>query len=195
VMVFGGGNVAMDSVQTAKRLGAKHAICCYRRSRAEMPARAEEIAHAEEEGVEFLFLRAPVEILGDEKGWVRAVRVQKMELGEPDESGRRCFVPLEGCEEEIPCDLVIVALGTLPNPLLTCATPELGLSKWKNICVDERQATSMDKVFAGGDIVRGNATVILAMGDGKNAAQAIDEYLKQKKEAAARSTSMAFSRS
>jgi len=178
VVVFGGGNVAMDGVRTAKRLGAKHAICAYRRTKAEMPARAEEIAHAEEEGIEFHYLLAPVAILGDEKGWVRAVKVQKMELGEPDASGRRRPVPVPGSEYEIPCQIVVVALGTTANPLLTNSTPALKLNKWKNIVVDETQATTMDGVFAGGDIVRGGATVILAMGDGKKAAHGIDAYLK-----------------
>jgi len=178
VVVFGGGNVAMDGVRTAKRLGATHAICAYRRTKAEMPARAEEIAHAEEEGIEFHYLLAPVAILGDEKGWVRAVKVQKMELGEPDASGRRRPVPVPGSEYEIPCQIVVVALGTTANPLLTNSTPALKLNKWKNIVVDENQATTMDGVFAGGDIVRGGATVILAMGDGKKAAHGIDAYLK-----------------
>jgi len=178
VVVFGAGNVAMDSVRTAKRLGAAHAICAYRRTRAEMPARAEEIDHAEEEGIDFHFLVAPVEILGDEKGWVRAVVLQRMELGEPDSSGRRRPVPIPGSEFELPCHIVVVALGTTANPLLTNTTPALKLNKWKNIVVDEQQATSMEGVFAGGDIVRGGATVILAMGDGKVAAHGIDDYLK-----------------
>ena len=180
VVVFGGGNVAMDGVRTAKRLGAAHAICAYRRTKAEMPARVEEIAHAEEEGIEFHYLLAPLEILGDEKGWVRAVKVQQMELGEPDASGRRRPVPIPGSEHEIPCHIVVVALGTNANPLLTNATPALKLNKWQNIVVDEKQATTMEGVFAGGDIVRGGATVILAMGDGKTAAQGIDEYLKSR---------------
>jgi glutamate synthase (NADPH/NADH) small chain len=178
VVVFGAGNVAMDSVRTAKRLGAGHAICAYRRTRAEMPARAEEIEHAEEEGIDFQFLVAPLEILGDEKGWVRAVRLQRMELGEPDASGRRRPVPVPGSEYEMPCNIVVVALGTTANPLLTNTTPALQLNKWKNIVVDEHQATTMEGVFAGGDIVRGGATVILAMGDGKAAAHGIDDYLK-----------------
>ena len=178
VVVFGGGNVAMDSVRTARRLGAKHAICAYRRTKAEMPARAEEVAHAEEEGIEFHYLVAPLEILGDAKGWVRAVRMQRMELGEPDASGRRRPVPVPGSEFEQPCEIVVVALGTTANPLLTNATPALKLNKWKNIVVDKQQATAMEGVFAGGDIVRGGATVILAMGDGKVAAHGIDDYLK-----------------
>jgi glutamate synthase (NADPH/NADH) small chain len=178
VVVFGAGNVAMDSVRTAKRLGAANAICAYRRTRAEMPARAEEIEHAEEEGIDFQFLVAPLEILGDAKGWVRAVKLQRMELGEPDASGRRRPVPVAGSEFEMPCDIVVVALGTTANPLLTNTTPALQLNKWKNIVVDDNQATTMPGVFAGGDIVRGGATVILAMGDGKKAAQGIDSYLK-----------------
>ena len=178
VVVFGGGNVAMDSVRTAKRLGARHAICAYRRTKAEMPARIEEIAHAEEEGIEFHYLLAPLEILGDEKGWVRAVKMQRMELGEPDASGRRRPVPIPGSEFELPCQIAVVALGTTANPLLTNTTPALKLNKWKNIVVDEKQATTLEGVFAGGDIVRGGATVILAMGDGKVAAHGIDEYLK-----------------
>jgi glutamate synthase (NADPH/NADH) small chain len=180
VVVFGGGNVAMDSVRTAKRLGAEHAICAYRRTKAEMPARIEEIAHAEEEGIEFHYLLAPLEILGDEKGWVRAVKLQKMELGEPDSSGRRRPVPIPGSEFELPCHIVVVALGTTANPLLTNTTPALKLNKWKNIVVDEKQATTLEGVFAGGDIVRGGATVILAMGDGKVAAHGIDAFLKDK---------------
>jgi glutamate synthase (NADPH/NADH) small chain len=178
VVVFGAGNVAMDSVRTAKRLGAAHAVCAYRRTRAEMPARQEEIGHAEEEGIDFQFLVAPLEILGDAKGWVRAVKLQKMELGEPDASGRRRPVPIPGSEYELPCEIVVVALGTTANPLLTNTTPALKLNKWKNIVVDEHQATTMEGVFAGGDIVRGGATVILAMGDGKVAAHGIDDYLK-----------------
>jgi glutamate synthase (NADPH) small chain len=180
VVVFGGGNVAMDSVRTAKRLGARNAICAYRRTKAEMPARIEEIAHAEEEGIQFDFLVAPLEILGDEKGWVRAVRLRRMELGEPDASGRRRPVPIEGSEFELACDTVVVALGTTANPLLTNTTPALELNKWKNIVADEKQATTMEGVYAGGDIVRGGATVILAMGDGKIAAHSIDEYLSDK---------------
>ena len=178
VVVFGGGNVAMDAVRTAKRLGAKHAICAYRRTKAEMPARAEEIEHAEQEGIEFHYLLAPLEILGDEKGWVKSVRLQKMELGEPDASGRRRPVPIAGSEFEQPCHIVVVALGTTANPLLTNTTPALKLNKWKNIVVDGKQATTMEGVFAGGDIVRGGATVILAMGDGKVAANGINEYLQ-----------------
>ena len=178
VVVFGGGNVAMDAVRTARRLGADKAICAYRRTRAEMPARVEEIVHAEQEGIDFQFLIAPLAILSDEQGWVRAVRMQRMELGAPDDSGRRRPVPVVGSEFELPCDVAVVALGTIANPLLTNATPAIETNKWGNIVTDESHATSMPGVFAGGDIVRGGATVILAMGDGKAAARAIDEYLK-----------------
>ncbi len=180
-VVFGGGNTAMDSVRTAKRLGSRRAVLAYRRGREEMPARAEEVKHAMEEGVEFVFLVAPLEILGDDDGWVRAVRLQRMELGEPDASGRRRPVPVKGSEYELEADIVIVAVGTAANPLLTATCPELKLNKWGNIITDERHATSMPGVFAGGDIVRGGATVILAMGDGKGAARAIDEYLRKKR--------------
>jgi glutamate synthase (NADPH/NADH) small chain len=178
VVVFGGGNVAMDSVRTAKRLGAAAAICAYRRTRAEMPARVEEIAHAEEEGIEFAYLVAPLAILGDESGWVRAVQLQRMALGEPDASGRRRPVPVPGSEFELACDAVVVALGTVANPLLTEATPTIATNRWGNITTDEAHATSLRGVWAGGDIVRGGATVILAMGDGKAAARSIDAYLR-----------------
>ncbi len=177
VAVVGGGNVAMDSVRTARRLGADPATLVYRRSRAEMPARVEEVKHAEEEGIKFEFLVNPVEILGTADGWVRAVRCQRMELGEPDASGRRRPVPVPGSEFEIPCQVFIEAIGTKANPLLTQSTPELKLNKWGNIEIDQNNMTSLPGVFAGGDIVRGAATVILAMGDGKNSAAAIDSYL------------------
>ena len=177
-VVFGGGNTAMDAVRTARRLGSTRAVLAYRRSRDEMPARLEEVHHAEQEGIEFLFLVAPLEIHGDDQGWVRSVRLQRMELGAPDASGRRRPVPVKGSEFELPADLVIVAVGTSANPLLTATCPELKLNKWGNIETDDTHMTSMPGVFAGGDIVRGGATVILAMGDGKNAAQAIDRYLR-----------------
>jgi len=180
VVVFGGGNVAMDAVRTARRLGADEAICAYRRTRAEMPARIEEIAHAEQEGIDFRFLLAPLAILGDGQGWVRAVKLQRMELGEPDDSGRRRPVPIAGSEFELECDVAVVALGTVANPLLTNATPAIDVNRWGNIVTDETHATSMPGVFAGGDIVRGGATVILAMGDGKAAARAIDAYLTER---------------
>ena len=179
-VVFGGGNTAMDSVRTAKRLGSKRAIIAYRRSRAEMPARNEEIHHAEEEGIEFMLLVSPLEIFGGDDGWVKSVRLQRMELGEPDASGRRRPVPIAGSEFVLEADILVVAIGTRANPLLTTACPELKLNKWGNIETDENQMTSIPGVFAGGDIVRGGATVILAMGDGKRAAGAIDKYLKTK---------------
>jgi glutamate synthase (NADPH/NADH) small chain len=180
-VVFGGGNTAMDAVRTARRLGSERAIIAYRRSKAEMPARIEEIHHAEDEGVEFQLLCSPLEILGDADGWVRAIRMQKMELGEPDASGRRRPVPIEGSEYELPAQVAIVAIGTRANPLLTASCPELKLNKWGNIEIDENHMTSLPGVFAGGDIVRGGATVILAMGDGKDAAISIDRYLCERK--------------
>ncbi len=176
-VVFGGGNTAMDAVRTARRLGSRRAVLAYRRGRAEMPARTEEIHHAEQEGVEFMFLVAPLEVLGDEAGWVRSVRLQRMELGEPDSSGRRRPVPIADSEFEIAANIVVVAVGTRANPLLTATCPELKLDKWGNIVADENQMTSIPGVFAGGDIVRGGATVILAMGDGKRAAVTMGEYL------------------
>ena len=180
-VVFGGGNTAMDGVRTARRLGSQRAVLAYRRGRAEMPARAEEIAHAEEEGIEFMFLVAPVEILGDANGWTRAVKLQRMELGEPDASGRRRPVIVPGSDFELPAELVIVAVGTKANPLLTRTCPDLKLNQWGNIVADEHHMTSIPGVFAGGDIVRGGATVILAMGDGKEAARQIDQYVRQHK--------------
>jgi glutamate synthase (NADPH/NADH) small chain len=178
VVVVGGGNVAMDSVRTAKRLGADEAIIAYRRSKTEMPARVEEVHHAEEEGIIFELLVAPLEVLADEQGWVSGLKCIRMELGEPDASGRRRPMPVEGSEFIIPCEIVVVAIGSLANPLLTSTAPDLKLNKWGNIEVDEQGMTSISGVFAGGDIVRGAATVILAMGDGKAAAKTIDGYLK-----------------
>ena len=182
VVVFGGGNTAMDGVRTAKRLGAERAVLAYRRSRVEMPARIEEVHHAEQEGIEMMFLVSPLEILGDDEGWVRGVRLQRMELGEPDASGRRRPVPIEGSEFELEADIAVVAIGILANPLLTATCGDLKLNKWGNIEVDDDLMTSIPGVFAGGDIVRGGATVILAMGDGKQAAAAIDRYLKGDRE-------------
>jgi glutamate synthase (NADPH/NADH) small chain len=179
VVVVGGGNVAMDAVRTAKRLGAKEAILAYRRGREEMPARREEIGHAEEEGVRFELLVAPVAVVGDEDRWVTGLRCVRMELGDPDESGRRRPVPVAGSEHVIDCDIVVVAIGSGANPLLTRACPGLELNERGYITVDERGMTSLPGVFAGGDIVRGSATVILAMGDGKRAAGAIDRYLRE----------------
>ncbi len=180
VCVIGGGNTAMDAVRTSKRLGADQSIIVYRRGPEEMPARAEEVHHAEEEGIVFEFLTAPVEVLGDNKGWVRGLRCIRMKLGEPDASGRRRPVPIPGSEFTIDCDLVIVAIGTQANPLLTKTTPGLKLNKWGYVEVDDNMMTGIPGVFAGGDIVRGSATVILAMGDGKNAAANIDKYLSAK---------------
>ena len=178
VAVIGGGNTAMDCVRTARRLGAERAMIIYRRSEAEMPARVEEIKHAKEEGVEFVMLTAPLEILGNGEGWAARLRCQRMELGPPDESGRRKPVPVVGSEYDISVDVVVNAVGTGANPLLTATAPDLKLNKWGNIEVDDNGATTVPGVFAGGDIVRGGATVILAMGDGKQAADAIDRYLK-----------------
>ena len=176
-VVIGGGNVAMDAARTALRLGADVTIV-YRRSMAELPARAEEVHHAQEEGVKFMMLMAPVEVLGNEKGWVRALRCQKMALGEPDESGRRKPVPVEGEFVDIETDTVISALGTSPNRLISLATPELEVSKRGTIVADENLATSIPGVYAGGDAVTGAATVILAMGAGRKAAASIHQYLQ-----------------
>lgn len=177
IATIGGGNVAMDSARTAKRMGADASMIVYRRTRNEMPARAEEIHHAEEEGIDFEFLVAPTEVVGNEQRWVTGLKCVRMQLGEPDASGRARPVPVPGSEFVIPCDVVVVAIGTRANPLLTSTCPDLKLNKWGNIVVDERGMTSLPGVFAGGDIVRGAATVILAMGDGKRAAKAMDEYL------------------
>lgn len=178
VATVGGGNVAMDSARTAKRIGAEASIVVYRRTRKEMPAREEEIHHAEEEGLQFEFLVAPVEVIGNEKRWVTGLKCVRMQLGEPDASGRARPITIPGSEFVIPCDVVVVAIGTRANPLLTATCPELKLNKWGNIIVDENGMTTLPGVFAGGDIVRGAATVILAMGDGKRAAKTMDEYLK-----------------
>jgi glutamate synthase (NADPH/NADH) small chain len=177
VVVVGGGNVAMDSVRTSKRLGAEEAVIAYRRSKAEMPARVEEVHHAEEEGVRFDLLVAPVEVIGNSDGWVGGLKCLRMELGEADASGRRRPVPIPGSEYVIACDIVVVAIGTKANPLLTSTCPELKLNRWGYIEIDDNGMTSIPGVFAGGDIVRGAATVILAMGDGKNAAAAIHKYI------------------
>jgi glutamate synthase (NADPH/NADH) small chain len=178
VAVFGGGNVAMDSARTALRLGAENVYLVYRRSRAEMPARIEEIHHAEEEGVQLCLLQNPVRIIGDENGWVKEVECIKMELGEPDDSGRRRPVPIKASEFRIPVDACIVAIGNASNPLVPDTTPDLETNKWGNIIADEStMKTNKQGVFAGGDIVLGAATVILAMGQGRVAAKAINEYL------------------
>lgn len=178
VVVVGGGNVAMDAVRTAKRLGAEVASIVYRRTLAEMPARVEEVHHAQQEGVQFELLVAPLEVLGNEKKWVTGLKCERMHLGEPDASGRRSPVAIPGSEFVIDCDVVVVAIGTRANPLLTATSPELKLNRRGNIEVDPNGMTSIPGVFAGGDIVRGAATVILAMGDGKRAAAAIDQYLR-----------------
>jgi len=179
VAVIGGGNTAMDCVRTARRLGAERAMIVYRRGEAEMPARVEEIKHAKEEGVEFIMLTAPLAIVATEDGWVSALRCQKMELGPADDSGRRRPQPIVGSEFDLPAGIVINAVGTSANPLLTATAPNLSLNKWGNIVTNEEGETSIAGVFAGGDIVRGGATVILAMGDGKRAAAAINDYLKR----------------
>ena len=180
VVVVGGGNVAMDAARTALRLGAEvHVV--YRRSEAELPARAEEVHHAKEEGIQFDLLQNPVEILTDDQGWVTGVRVIKMELGEPDESGRRRPVEVEGSEYDIDCDTVIMSLGTSPNPLISSTTEGLEVNRRGCIVAEEKDGeTSKAAVYAGGDAVTGAATVILAMGAGKAAAKGIDEYFQNK---------------
>lgn len=181
VAVIGGGNTAMDSVRTAKRLGAERAMIIYRRSFAEMPARAEEIRHAREEGVEFLNLHAPIEYFADEKGHVNRIRLQKMELSEPDESGRRRPVPVKGSDYDIEADMVIVSVGVSPNPLIPQCLSNLKVSKWGTIEVKgECMESNLNGIFAGGDIVRGGATVILAMGDGRKAARGIHAHLQNR---------------
>ena len=177
VTVVGGGNTAMDAVRTALRLGAESATIIYRRTEAEMPARLEEVHHAKEEGVTFLTLHNPIKYLTDETGHVSQVVLQKMELGEPDASGRRRPVPIEGETVTLPTDLVIVSIGVSPNPILPQSVEGLELGKRGTITVDERGETSIPTLFAGGDIVRGGATVILAMGDGKKAAAEMDKKL------------------
>ena len=180
VVVVGGGNVAMDAVRTAKRLGAEATIV-YRRSEKELPARVEEVHHAKEEGIEFRMLTNPTSIIGDEKGWVVGISCVEMELGEPDESGRRSPIEKAGSDFEIPCDVVIMALGTSPNPLLKMTTEGLETNRKGCLVADEKGATTREGIFAGGDAVTGAATVILAMGAGRKAAKSIDEYIRQKK--------------
>ncbi|MCI0515222.1 FAD-dependent oxidoreductase, partial [candidate division KSB1 bacterium] len=180
VAVIGGGNVAMDCARNALRLGAENVYLVYRRSKEEMPARIEEIHHAEEEGVQFNFLQNPLKMIGDESGWVKAMSCIRMELGEPDDSGRRRPVPVKGSEFTLEVDTIIVAIGQGPNPLLPNSSPELKVGKWGNIVVDpETGATSIPGVFAGGDIVTGGATVILAMGAARKSARAMDNFLKK----------------
>jgi glutamate synthase (NADPH/NADH) small chain len=176
VAVIGAGNTAMDAMRVSLRLGAEQVLCIYRRSKAEAPARAEEIHHAEQEGIEFHWLTAPLEILADENKRVRGMRCQKMELGEPDASGRRRPVPVPGSEFEVACDVAVYAIGTNANPILG-QTSKLALNKRGYIAVDDSLATSIDGVFAGGDIVTGAATVIEAMGAGRKAARAMKAYL------------------
>ena len=180
VIVVGGGNVAMDSARTAKRLGAENVIVVYRRTEKEMPARVEEVHHAKEEGIEFHFLTNPLEIIGDENGWIKEIKCIKMELGEPDDSGRRRPVPIKDSEFTMKANTYIVAIGQKPNPLISRSMPELELSKWQTVNVDENMMTSMKGVFAGGDIVTGAATVISAMEMGKKAAVGIDNWLQTK---------------
>lgn len=180
VAVIGGGNTAIDAVRTSKRLGAEHAYLVYRRSREEMPARLEEVHHAEEEGIEFLMLTAPVRILSTSDHWVQALECQRMELGEPDESGRRKPVPLPGSEYLLSVDTVIEAIGQQPNPIIQSTTPGLKTGRKGVVVTDEHQQTSRQGIFAGGDLSRGGATVILAMRDGKQAAMAIHTYLLSK---------------
>jgi glutamate synthase (NADPH/NADH) small chain len=180
VAVVGGGNVAMDSVRTAMRLGADEVYCVYRRSKAEMPARQEEIENALEEGMILRELTSPVRIIGDDKGWVKEIECIRMDLGEPDASGRRRPVPIEGSEFRIEVDVAVMAIGQGPNPLVPTTTEGLKTTKWGNIIADEATGqTSLPGVFAGGDIVTGAATVILAMGAGRKAARAIDAYLRK----------------
>ena len=179
VAVVGGGNVAMDAARCALRLGAKEVYIVYRRSEEELPARKEEVEHAKEEGIVFKLLNNPVEILGDEKGFVSSIKAIRMELGEPDASGRRRPVAVPGSEFEIPVDCVIMAIGTSPNPLIKNTTDGLETQKWGGIIADENGKTSKEKVYAGGDAVSGAATVILAMGAGKLAAKAIDNNMQK----------------
>ena len=178
VAVVGGGNTAMDAVRSARRLGAKRAMIIYRRSDQEMPARAEEVHHAHDEGVEFLTLTNPTEFIGDDRGYLRSMKCVKMALGEPDESGRRGVEPIEGSDFEMPVDVAVIAVGTGANPLVQSSTPDLQTNKWGYIVADEQSMrTSKRGVFAGGDIVSGGATVILAMGAGRKAAASVHEYL------------------
>ena len=179
VAVIGGGNTAMDSVRTALRLGAERAMIIYRRSEAEMPARLEEVKHAKEEGVEFLTLHNPIEYIADEKGCVKQIVLQKMELGEPDASGRRSPVPVEGAIETIDIDVAVVAVGVSPNPLVPTSVEGLELGRKNTIAVNDNMQSSIPFIYAGGDIVRGGATVILAMGDGRRAAAAMHEHLSK----------------
>lgn len=182
VAVIGGGNTAMDSVRTARRMGSENVMLVYRRSEEEMPARLEEVHHAKQEGISFMTLCNPIEYIGDENGRVKAMRVQRMELGEPDASGRRSPVPIEGAIDEIPVDMVIVSVGVSPNPLIPNSVEGLEITRRGTIAVnDETLQSALPLLYAGGDIVRGGATVILAMGDGRRAAAAMDRMLKERK--------------
>ena len=181
VAIVGGGNVAMDAARVAKRLGAEHVYITYRRGKDELPARKEEVEHAEPEEIEFMLLNNPVSIKGDENGQVVGIELQKMELGEPDEKGRRRPVPVEGSNWVLDCDAVVIAIGTSPNPLIRSTTKNLNTTKKGGIEADENGQTSREGVFAGGDAVTGAATVILAMGAGKTGAKSIDKYIKSKK--------------
>ena len=181
VAIVGGGNVAMDAARVAKRLGAEHVYITYRRGKDELPARKEEVEHAEPEEIEFMLLNNPVSIKGDENGHVVGIELQKMELGEPDEKGRRRPVPVEGSNWVLDCDAVVIAIGTSPNPLIRSTTKNLNTTRKGGIEADENGQTSREGVFAGGDAVTGAATVILAMGAGKTGAKSIDKYIKSKK--------------
>ena len=181
VAIVGGGNVAMDAARVAKRLGAEHVYITYRRGKDELPARKEEVEHAEPEEIEFMLLNNPISIKGDENGHVVGIELQKMELGEPDEKGRRRPVPVEGSNWVLDCDAVVIAIGTSPNPLIRSTTKNLNTTKKGGIEADENGQTSREGVFAGGDAVTGAATVILAMGAGKTGAKSIDKYIKNKK--------------
>ena len=180
VAVVGGGNVAMDAARTALRLGAQVSVV-YRRTEKELPARVEEVHHAKEEGIDFQFLTNPTEILGNDKGWATGLRCIRMELGEPDESGRRRPVEIPDSSFDIEADVVIMSLGTSPNPLISSTTQRLEVNRWGGIIADENGQTTREGIFAGGDAVTGSATVILAMGAGRTAAKAIDEYIKSEK--------------
>lgn len=180
IAVIGGGNTAMDSVRIAKRLGAERAMIVYRRTRDEMPARLEEVEHALDEEIEFMNLNNPIEYIADANGRVKEMVLQKMELGEPDDSGRRRPIPIEGSEYKVPVDVVIVAVGVSPNPLIPASVKGLKTTRWGTITVNDDFQSSIEDIFAGGDIVRGGATVILAMGDGRDAATGMDKYIQNK---------------
>ncbi len=179
IAIIGGGNTAMDSVRTAKRLGADRAMIVYRRSEEEMPARLEEVKHAKEEGIEFMTLHNPIEYIGDERGFLKQMRLQKMTLGEPDASGRRKPVEIPGAVELVDVDIVVVSIGVSPNPLVPSSVSGLDVSRWGTIVVNDGMQSSIPTIFAGGDIVRGGATVILAMGDGRKAAASMHEFLNK----------------